>query len=218
VNTSQSQASFVQTIGAVILLVVFSAFFIAVAFYGLHLFLPFLRFFLLSLFLSVLLIHRSGVRVVTLFKGCGSTRLRTSCNTLFLPGCEVKLSHNFASYSDAKRGPLKPGDIGTLIGWSRERGASRFKVQFGKKTWSYDESALSPAQALQKGSCVRMAGLKAQAALWLNGRTGVICSAFDAGRGRWTVEIDGTDPPHKVSVLPTNLTLIRAAVCAADHR
>lgn len=139
----------------------------------------------------------------------------------------MKLSHNFASYSDAKGGPLKPGDIGTVIGWSRESGASRFKVQFGKKTWSYDEFALSPAAALQdcaaaaaalqEGSCVRIAGLKAQAALWLNGRTGVICSAFDAGRGRWTVEIDGANPPHKVSVLPTNLTLIRAAA-AADNR
>ena len=99
--------------------------------------------------------------------GCGSTRLRSSCtqprsvapeptsshsSSIAAPlheslavGCRVQLSPHFASCSDAEKGPLKPGDIGTVV--ARCDDSKPFKVEFSAKTWWYERSALSVASS-----------------------------------------------------------------------
>ena len=64
------------------------------------------------------------------------------------------------------------------------------------------------AVAAQEGSRVLIDGL--QAAPEMNGRTGVICGAFDIDSGRWTVEIYpvGTLPACRGTFRPANLRLI----------
>jgi hypothetical protein len=66
----------------------------------------------------------------------------------------------------------------------------------------------SAAAALQDGSRVRIAGLQARPQL--NGRTGVVCGAFDHESGRWTVEIDASDaePVFQISIRTANITLL----------
>jgi len=54
------------------------------------------------------------------------------------------------------------------------------------------QAPIAPAHALQLGSRVRIEGLLA--APEMNGRRGVICEAFNAQSGRWTVEIDADGP------------------------
>jgi hypothetical protein len=79
---------------------------------------------------------------------------------------------------------------------------------------SYPEAAaLSPAPAaatLQQGSRVRIEGLQAKPQH--NGRTGVVCSAFNQESGRWAVEMDASavGPAFRLAILPANLTLLPA--------
>jgi hypothetical protein len=65
-------------------------------------------------------------------------------------------------------------------------------------------SACDPAP-LQEGSRVRIENLQANAAM--NGRTGVICGAFNRESGRWTVQVeaDGANLPCRLSIRPANL-------------
>jgi hypothetical protein len=71
------------------------------------------------------------------------------------------------------------------------------------------ESAFVPV-LLQEGCRVRIHGL--QTSPEMNGRTGVICSAFDEPGGRWTVQVDAdsANPPIKISVRPRNLEAARS--------
>ena len=63
---------------------------------------------------------------------------------LFSVGCGVQLAPDFEEYSDAKDGPLKPGDKGVLI---EDDGSSKpFRVEFDGRTWWYDRSALRVAE------------------------------------------------------------------------
>jgi hypothetical protein len=67
---------------------------------------------------------------------------------LLAVGCGVQLAPDFEEYSDAKEGPLKPGDIGVLI---EDDGSSKpFRVEFDGKRWWYDRSALRVAELSQK--------------------------------------------------------------------
>jgi len=76
---------------------------------------------------------------------------------------------------------------------------------------SFATALQSPSTAVAtvpEGSRVRIEGL--QAAPEMNGRTGIICSAFNQESGRWTVQIDadGTNPPCQLSIRPVNLKVI----------
>jgi hypothetical protein len=59
----------------------------------------------------------------------------------FVVGCKVQLAPGFLSCGDARDGPLKPGDIGTLITITD----SRYRVQFNGGVWGYDCRALELA-------------------------------------------------------------------------
>jgi hypothetical protein len=67
----------------------------------------------------------------------------------------------------------------------------------------------TPAAAtVQEGSRVRITGLQAKPQH--NGRTGVVCGAFDQESGRWSVEVDASDagPAFQISIRPSNLTIL----------
>jgi hypothetical protein len=65
-----------------------------------------------------------------------------------------------------------------------------------------------PAKALHDGSRVRVEGLQAKP--HMNGRTGVVCGAFDQETGRWTVDLvaDGARPACRGTFRAANLRLI----------
>jgi hypothetical protein len=65
-----------------------------------------------------------------------------------------------------------------------------------------------PSKAVQHGSRVRIEGLEAKP--HMNGRTGVVCGAFDVESGRWTVDVaaDGARPACRGSFRAGNLRLI----------
>jgi WD40 repeat protein len=64
------------------------------------------------------------------------------------------------------------------------------------------------AATVQEGSRVRITGLQAKPQH--NGRTGVVCGAFDQESGRWTVEVDASDagPAFQGFFRPSNLTIL----------
>jgi hypothetical protein len=71
------------------------------------------------------------------------------------------------------------------------------------------EQFLAPAAAtVQEGSRVCIAGLQVKPQH--NGRTGVVCSAFDQETGRWTVAVEASDagPTFQISIRPSNLVLL----------
>jgi hypothetical protein len=71
------------------------------------------------------------------------------------------------------------------------------------------EQFLAPtATTLQEGSRVCIAGLQVKPQH--NGRTGVVCSAFDQESGRWTVAVEASDagPTFQISIRPSNLVLL----------
>jgi hypothetical protein len=78
----------------------------------------------------------------------------------------------------------------------------------GSADGSNADSAYASAP-LQEGSRVRIENLQASAAM--NGRTGVICSAFNQKSGRWTVQVDadGANLPCQLSIRPANLKAIQ---------
>jgi hypothetical protein len=55
-------------------------------------------------------------------------------------GAKVVLTPDYTSYSDASGGPLKVGDIGTLV--TDDRGSKPYKVEFNGKTWWYECKAI----------------------------------------------------------------------------
>ena len=58
-----------------------------------------------------------------------------------LLGRQVMLSHDYAQYDDADEGPLKPGDIGTLL--ENDGSSKPYHVQAGSgKTWWYKKEAI----------------------------------------------------------------------------
>jgi hypothetical protein len=63
----------------------------------------------------------------------------------FVVGCKVQLAPGFLSCGDARDGPLKPGDIGTLVTMTD----SRYRVQFNGGVWWYDLRALELAEEQQ---------------------------------------------------------------------
>ena len=65
----------------------------------------------------------------------------------FTVGCSVVLSHDYRDHGDASDGPLKPGDVGTLI---QDDGSFKpFLVEYnGRKHW-YVEDALELAGKLR---------------------------------------------------------------------
>jgi hypothetical protein len=65
-----------------------------------------------------------------------------------------------------------------------------------------------PAKALHDGSRARVEGLQAKP--HMNGRTGVVCGAFDQETGRWTVDLvaDGARPACRGTFRAANLRLI----------
>ena len=68
----------------------------------------------------------------------------------FSVGCKVMLSKDYDQFSDASGGPLKPGDVGTLV--EDDRSAKPFKVEFKGKAWWYDRQALLVADAANSSS------------------------------------------------------------------
>jgi hypothetical protein len=80
-------------------------------------------------------------------------------NQSFVVGCKVQLAPEFRSHSDARSGPLKPGDIGTLI----TKTDSRYRVQFnGKDFWWYDPPALELADAPSSSASPSLTATAAQ--------------------------------------------------------
>jgi hypothetical protein len=82
-------------------------------------------------------------------------------------GCRVQLSQHFAVYDDAKEGPLKPGDIGTVVKSKPDLKPGRanstlYSVEFSGRTWWYSEHALF---VLSSGSSSRQLGLGAMVSL-----------------------------------------------------
>ena len=60
-------------------------------------------------------------------------------------GAQVKLSDDYADHSDASSGPLKPGDVGTLVKGS----GKRYQVQASDgRTWWYDKAAIVSTSSL----------------------------------------------------------------------
>jgi hypothetical protein len=57
----------------------------------------------------------------------------------FVVGSKVRLSPDFASFSDASGGPLKLGDIGAVVKCS----PPRYQVEFQSQEWWYDPEALA---------------------------------------------------------------------------
>ena len=78
-----------------------------------------------------------------------SEQRSSSTDQAFVVGCKVKLAQDYASRSDASGGPLKPGDIGTLI--EDDKSSKPFQVEFNGKKWWYDRLALEVA-AVQNSS------------------------------------------------------------------
>ena len=72
-----------------------------------------------------------------------SEQSSSSTDQAFVVGCKVKLAQDYASRSDASGGPLKPGDIGTLI--EDDKSSKPFQVEFNGKKWWYDRLALEVA-------------------------------------------------------------------------
>ena len=67
----------------------------------------------------------------------------------------------------------------------------------------------TPAAAtVQEGSRVRITGLQAKPQH--NGRTGVVCGAFDQESGRWSVEVDASDagPAFHISIRPDRKSVV----------
>ena len=101
--------------------------------------------------------------------------------------------------------PLLPAD--SADGFIRAFNQGR---AFAKTVLHVPDSAHDPAP-LQEGSRVRIENLQASAAM--NGRTGVICSAFNRESGRWTVEVDadGASLTCRLSIRPANLKAIQTS-------
>jgi hypothetical protein len=101
--------------------------------------------------------------------------------------------------------PSLPADSGSADGFVRAFNQGR---AFAKTLLHVPDSAHDPAP-LQDGSRVRIENLQASAAM--NGRTGVICSAFNQKSGRWTVQVDadGANLPCQLSIRPANLKAIQ---------
>jgi hypothetical protein len=82
-------------------------------------------------------------------EGCASSATLTPeaiKEESFVVGCKVQLAPGFLSCGDARGGPLKPGDVGTLI----TKTDSRYRVQFNGGVWWYDISALELAEEQQQ--------------------------------------------------------------------
>jgi hypothetical protein len=117
-----------------------------------------------------------------------STAVRTSPSPLLVASCST---------------------TGTLL--ASETSAAPIAQSRGEPAPSAKTAAPSPAPAaasLQDGSRVRIEGLQAKPQM--NGRTGVVCSAFDEKTGRWTVDVtaDGAKPACRCSFRAANLRLI----------
>jgi hypothetical protein len=119
-------------------------------------------------------------------------------------GCSVVLSANYVPLSDASSGPLKPGDVGTLV---QDDGSSKpYKVEFNGTTWWYAKQALvehsmSDPSMSQPQFPVLIVGARVRRGpdwRWHNqdgARPGVVTKALDAD-GWVQVEWDG---PNGVS-------------------
>jgi hypothetical protein len=72
----------------------------------------------------------------------------------------------------------------------------------------FHSSAKPNADELRMGSRVLIDRLVSKPAM--NGRTGVICGAFNAGTGRWTVQIDGNGSSSQLQIAlrPCNIQLL----------
>jgi hypothetical protein len=101
----------------------------------------------------------------------------------------------------------QPADSGSADSFIRAFNEGR---AFAKTVLHVPDSAHDPAP-LQEGSRVRIENLQASAAM--NGRTGVICSAFNRESGRWTVEVDadGASLPCRLSIRAANLKAIQTS-------
>jgi hypothetical protein len=95
--------------------------------------------------------------------------------------------------------------------------ASLLAANSGSADGSNADSACA-STPLQEGSRVRIENLKDRAAM--NGRTGVICSAFNQKSGRWTVQVDadGANLPHQLSIRPANLKAIQTSSADANPK
>jgi hypothetical protein len=82
-------------------------------------------------------------------EGCASSATLTPeaiKEQSFVVGCKVQLAPGFLSCGDARGGPLRPGDIGTLI----TKTDSRYRVQFNGVVWWYDIPALELSEEQQQ--------------------------------------------------------------------
>ena len=111
-------------------------------------------------------------------------------------GCRVQLSQHFAVYGDAKEGPLKPGDIGTVVkSKSGHANDTLYNVEFSGRKWWYSEYALF---VVSSGSSSRQLGMGAMVSLSSTCTNHALLRPGDVGQ---IVEEnrDGTWAPFKVS-------------------
>jgi hypothetical protein len=99
------------------------------------------------------------------FSGCVVTMSQTAeeeaaddCDQAGLPvGAEVHLSHDYAEYDDACSGPLKPGDVGTLLVDDESSKPYKILAPNGKKWWYHRKAIVSARGAPAGEFCYSLA-------------------------------------------------------------
>ena len=144
---------------------------------------------------------------VTLASGCPLSQMQQQLSTAshVLPSAHIAPRDSAPTATAVVAGPVLSAS--TSVAVSSSTNAPR-------SSSAAESTAQPPAPAaltLQLGSRVRIEGL--QAAPEMNGRTGVVCGAFDQESGRWTVEVDangarracrGTFRPANLRVVPSH--------------
>ena len=154
----------------------------------------------------------SVVTTVILAPGCPRTQMQPQPSTA---ATHASSSARVAPYDSAPTATdVANGNVAGPVLSAPTSAAKASSVNAGTHSSSAAKfAAQAPAPAtliVQLGSRVRISGL--QAAPDMNGRTGVVCAAFDQESGRWAVEIDGDGAriPCRGAFRPDNLRVIRS--------
>jgi len=88
-------------------------------------------------------------------------------------GDRVKLVPNYASFGDAGGGPLKLGDVGTVV--ADDKDDTPFKVTYGGRSWYYKEGALCHEGSKPTATAVA-SGVKTHSGEWRGAEKSQWCS------------------------------------------